>query len=119
MSVETDAKHIVDFTLQPVGGWPNRDCTGHTLTVRDHGLHSNTLVTRERIENPDHVELLLALRIVDRRYVHAVIKLFLVAKNLQQLARDGGFGDHVALAEVRISFTNPRTIMRFELRDHG
>src|SRR2546429_7506696 len=107
MSVETDAKHVVNFTLQPVGGWPNRDRTGHTLTVRDHGLHANALVTRERIENPDHVELLLALRIVHSRYVHAVIKLFLVAKNLQQLANDEGFGDHVVLAEVCNSFANP------------
>src|SRR6266550_3265517 len=116
MSVETDAKHIVGFALQPVGSWPNRYGTGHTLTVRDHRLHANPLVTRERIENPDNVKLLLVLRIVHGGYVHAIIELLLVAKNLQQLPNDGGFDDHVVLAEVRIRFTNPRTVMRFELR---
>src|SRR5437868_14170064 len=84
MSVKTDAKHVVDFTLQPVGGWPNWDRTRRTLAVGDHGLDSNALITLERIKNPDHVKLLLALRIVHRRYVHAVIELLLVAKNLQK-----------------------------------
>src|SRR3977135_3451137 len=104
MSVEMNAKHIVDFALQPVGSRPNSYRAGHALPVRNHCLYANSLVTREGIENPDYVKLLLALRIVHCRYVHAVIKLLLVAKNLQQLADERGFYDHVILVEVRIGF---------------
>src|SRR6202035_5357134 len=119
MPVKADAKHVKDFTLEPVGGCPDRNRTGNAFAVGDHNFHANTFVPRERIQNPDYVELFFALWIVDCGDVYAVIELLPVPKNLQQLENNGGFYDQIVLAQVAARFANARAGLALELSSHG
>ena len=59
---------------------------GNVFAVGDLGLDPHALVAREGIENPDDIELLLALGIVDGGDVHAVVELLFVAQDLQEIS---------------------------------
>src|SRR5205814_10523252 len=78
MSLEADAKHVVNFTLQPVGSRPDRNCAGHRFAIGEHRLHANALVISEGRENPDHIKLISATGTMYRCDVHAVIEQLLV-----------------------------------------
>src|SRR5579871_4616229 len=83
MPIKPDPKHVEDFSLQPIGRRPDRYGTRQALTVGNAGGHANALVPGKRIQHPDHIKLLLALRIMHGSDVHAVIELFFVPQDLQ------------------------------------
>src|SRR5439155_2346057 len=85
MTIEADTEHVVHFALQPVCRRPDLDRAGHDFAVGDQRLHPNPLVTSKGVQNPDHIELLLALRIMQGRYVYAIIEFLLIAQNVQDL----------------------------------
>src|ERR1700732_664758 len=101
MSVELDAKHVVDFALQPVRGGPYGYGTGNAVSISDLYLHPDSFVASERIKHPDHVELLLALGIVRCGDIHAIVKLFLITQDLEDLWNQRAIHDHVVLSKVR------------------
>src|SRR5208282_5822027 len=49
MSIKLDAKHVVDFALQPVGGWPNGHRARQALAVQNLRCHTNALIARKGI----------------------------------------------------------------------
>src|SRR5689334_10991901 len=59
MSFEADAEHVEDFTLQPVGRWPDGNGAGYRLRLGIRGFDPNTFIERERIQNPNQFELFL------------------------------------------------------------
>src|SRR5580704_18609565 len=85
MSIETDAKHVIHFALQPVRSRPDGNYAGRAGAVSDHRLDAHALIALEGVKNPDQIELLLPLRIVQGGDVDEVIELFLIAENLEQL----------------------------------
>src|SRR5437763_14754657 len=46
MSLEANPEHVIDFALQPVGCWPDRDRAAHHLSLRHQGLHPTPPVAR-------------------------------------------------------------------------
>ena len=79
MAIEGDAEHVIDFALQPVGGWPDLDRGADVLAVLDLRFHPHALVVLERVQDVHDVELRLALGIVNCGDVHAVIEELVVA----------------------------------------
>ena len=73
---------------------------GTSSPSANRGFHPNALVARERVQNPDHFKLLFPLRIMYRRDIHAIIELFLVAQNLQQLGDKGRIRNDIFLIEI-------------------
>src|ERR1035438_477527 len=66
MPVELDPEHVEYFALQPVGCRPNRHGTGERFAVGDSRGDADAFIPRERVQHPDHVELLLPLGIMHR-----------------------------------------------------
>src|SRR5712692_8193560 len=118
MSVELDAKHVEDFALQPVRRGPQGYRAGNVFSISDLDLHSDAFVARKRIEHPDYVKLLLALGIVRRGDVHAVVKLFVVTQNLENFRNQRAVDHHVVLAEVSQRL-DAGTILALQLGDQG
>src|SRR5208283_1409520 len=100
VSIEFDAEHIEDLALQPVGGRPDGNRTRQALAVEDLRFHANAFVARERIKNPDNVELFFTLGIMHGGDVDAIIELLFVAKDLKNLRNQRAVDDHVVLAEI-------------------
>src|SRR5579872_1793525 len=118
MPVEANAKHVENLALQPIRRCPDRDRAGYILAVPYHRFHANSLVSRERIQNPDQIELFFPVGIVHRGDIHAVIKLLPVAQNLQDLRNNRRFDHHVILAQVSICFTDARAVLALECAHH-
>src|ERR1039457_4399310 len=118
MAVELDAEHVEDFPLQPVGGCPDGNGAGKALAIGDLRFHTDAFIARERVQHPEHVELLLALGIVHCGDVHAVVELLFVAQNLEDFRNQGAIDHHVVLAEISQRF-DAGAVFAFELRDHG
>src|SRR5689334_17034928 len=85
MTLEEDAEHVINLAFKPVRCRPEGDRARQGLALSNQRLHPNALVSRKRIENPQHIEGLLSFGIVDRRDIHAIVKLLLVAQNLKNL----------------------------------
>src|SRR5579864_2578606 len=117
MSVELNPKHVENFTLQPVGGRPQRNRARQALAIYNQRLHPNAFVARKRVQHPYHVELLFALGIMHRCDVHAVVELLPVPQNMQNLRNQRAINHHVVLAEIAQRL-NAGTAFRFELRHH-
>src|SRR4030088_1774925 len=111
MPVEADAKHVEDFTLQPVCGCPDRHSAGDALAIRDHCFYANAFVPGERIQNPDDLELFFPLRIMHRGDIHAVVELLPVAQNLEYFGSNRSFDDYVILAKVSIGFADTGAVL--------
>ena len=60
----------------------------------------------ERIENPDHFELPLAVRIMDGSDVHTIVELFLIAQDLQQFGDKRSIGDDIFLSEIGVGLAD-------------
>src|SRR6266851_3470140 len=118
MSVELDAKHVVDFAFQPVRGGPYGYRAGNAVSISDLHFYPNSFVASERIEHPDHVEWLLALGIVRRGDVHAVVKLFLISQNLEDFRNQRSIHDHVVLTEVS-QRVDAGTVLALQLGNQG
>src|SRR4051812_5696134 len=83
MAREDDPEHIEDFAFQPVSGRPNRNGTGHGFAIAVSGGHPDAFVVRKRVKDPDHIELLVPVRVVGSREIDTIIELLLIAENLQ------------------------------------
>src|ERR1035438_4573760 len=118
MPVELDPEHVEYFALQPVGRRPNRHGTGERFAVGDSRGDADAFIPRERVQHPDHVELLLPLGIMHRGNVHAVVELLFIAQNLQNLGNQRPIHHHIVLPEIRQRL-DARSILTLKLRDHG
>ena len=92
---------------------------GHRLASAYLSLHADAFVVRERIENPDHFELLFPVRIVDGGDIDAIVELLLIAQDLQQFGNQRRIGDDIFLSEVGVGLANARTVLSLEPGNHG
>src|SRR5580658_185274 len=118
MAVELDAEHVEDFALQPVGGRPDGDGTGDGFAVRDLRFHADAFVARERVQHPDHVELLVALGVMHGGDIDAVVETFFIAQYLQDFGNHRAIDHHIVLPEISQRL-DAGAVLVLELRDHG
>src|SRR6266851_3285230 len=116
MSVELDAKHVEDLAFQPVRSGPQGYRAGNAVSISDLYLHSDAFVASERIEHPDHVELLFALGIVRSGDIDAVVKLLVIAQYLEEFGNERTIGNDVVLAQVSERL-DAGTILALQLGD--
>src|SRR5450755_816817 len=118
MPVELDPEHVEYFALKPVGGRPNRHGAGERFAVGDSRGDADAFIPRERVQHPDHIELLLPLGIMHRGNVYAVVELLFVAQNLQNLGNQRAIDHHIVLPEIGQRL-DARSVLALKLRDHG
>src|ERR1700686_1349166 len=100
MSVELNTEHVEDLALQPVRSLPNRYAGRNRSAVRDLRFHPHALVARKRIENPYHVELPFALRIMHRGNVNTVIESLLIPQQAQDVGDQSAVDRQVVLPKI-------------------
>src|SRR6267154_2210444 len=59
-----------------------------SLAALNPQIDLHPFVASERIKHPDHIELFLALWIVRRSDVHAVVKLLVIAQYLEEFGNE-------------------------------
>src|ERR1700682_2071399 len=102
MSVELDAEHVVDLAFQPVSGWPNGDARRNRSAVGDLRFDAYAPIARIRIKIPEDVELLFALRIMHCGDIDAVVKLFFVAQQTQDVGNQRTVNGKVVLSKISL-----------------
>src|ERR1700730_11587495 len=102
MAVELDAKHVVNFPLQPVRGCPNGDARRDRSAVGDLRFHPHALVARKGIEDPHDIELLFTLQIMHGGDIDAVVKLFFVAQQTQNVWDQRAVNGKIVLSQIRL-----------------
>src|SRR5260370_7716305 len=102
MAVQLDAKHVVNFALQPVSGCPNGDARRDRSTVGDLRSHPHALVARKGIEDPHDIELLFALQIMHCGDIDAVVKLFFVAQQTQNVWDQRAVNGKIVLSQISL-----------------
>src|ERR1700693_352306 len=102
MAVELDAKHVVNFALQPVRGCPNGDARRDRSAVGDLRFHAHALVARKGIEDPHDIELLFALQIMHCGDIDAVVKLFFVAQQTQNVWDQRAVNGKIVLSQISL-----------------
>src|SRR6267378_6783453 len=122
MAVELDPEHVIDFAFEPIRSWPDPHNRRQRLTIGNLRFHADTLVAYKRVQNPKHIELLLALGIVHGRDVHAVVKLVFIAQKLEHPGDKRAVDHEIVLAKISQRLktgTVPRLIFFSEGRCPG
>ena len=70
------------------------------LAIGNLGLYAHPLILGEGLKNPNHVELLFSLRIMDRGNVDAIIELVFIPEHLQDGGNERAIDFQIVLAEV-------------------
>src|SRR5579859_3541296 len=102
MAIECDPEHVIDFALQPIGGGPDGDAGWNRRAVGNLRLDAHPLVAWERIEDPDDIELLFALRIMHRGDVDAVVELLFVAQQTENVGNQRAVNAKVILSKISL-----------------
>ena len=89
--------------------------TAQVLAVFDLRLDPHALVVLERVQDVNDVELRLALGIVHRGDVHAVVEELVVAHAQQDFVDDGAVHHQIFLADVSAGLADARSVLLLEL----
>ena len=117
MIAETDAEHVEDFALIPVGPAPDaRDRIDLRIRAAQPALHAQPLIALDRMQMIDHFKARLGRMPVDRGHRAQADELLFVLEIAAQIDDPRRVGDERRFAERFDGFENRRRCVTSTLR---